>query len=74
MLAGLAEYHRGRGGLADDEAERMMRQVADEAVRMAALVDELETAARDNPRPGGPAAEEAEIRWTAGEGQDRLSW
>ena len=74
VLAGLAEYHRGRGGLADDEAERMMRQVADEAVRMAALVDELETAARDNPRPGGPAAEEAEIRWTAGEGQDRLSW
>lgn len=80
VLAGLAEYHRrrggladDRGGLADDEAERMMRQVADEAVRMAALVDELEAAALDNPRPG-PAAEEAEIRWTAGEGQDRLSW
>lgn len=52
----------------------MMRQVADEAVRMAALVDELETAARDNPRPVSPAAEEAEKRWTAGEGQDRLSW
>jgi signal transduction histidine kinase len=74
VLAGLAEYHRGRGGLADDEAERMMRQVADEAVRMAALVDELEAAARDDPRPGGPAAEQAEKRWTAGEGQDRLSW
>jgi hypothetical protein len=74
VLAGLAEYHRGRGGLADDEAERMMRQVADAAVRMAALVDELEAAARDDPRPGGPAAEQAEKRWTAGEGQDRLSW
>jgi signal transduction histidine kinase len=74
VLAGLAEYHRGRGGLANEEAERMMRQVADEAVRMAALVDELEAAARDDPRPGGRAAEEAEKRWTAGEGQDRLSW
>jgi hypothetical protein len=74
VLAGLAEYHRGRGGLADDEAGRMMRQVVDEAVRMAALVDELEAAARDDPRPGSPAAEEAEKRWTAGEGQDRLSW
>jgi len=74
VLAGLAEYHRGRGGLADEEAERMMRQVADEAVRMAALVDELEAAARDEPRPGGRAAEEAEKRWTAGEGQDRLTW
>jgi len=74
VLAGLAEYHRGRGGLAHDEAERMMRQVADEAVRMTALVDELEAAARDDPSPGGPAAEEAEKRWTAREGQDRLSW
>lgn len=74
VLAGLAEYHRGRGGLADEEAERMMRQVADEAGRMAALVDELEAAARDEPRPVSPAAEEAEKRWTAGEGQDRLAW
>jgi hypothetical protein len=74
VLAGLAEYHRGRGGLADEEAGRVMRQVADEALRMAALVDELEAAAGDDPRPGGPAAEEAEKRWTAGEAQDRLSW
>ena len=73
VLAGLAEYHRGNGGLADDEAERVMRQVADEAGRMAALVDELEAAARDDPPPGGPAAEE-EKRWTAGEGRDRLAW
>jgi hypothetical protein len=73
VLAGLAEYHRGNGGLADDEAERVMRQVADEAGRMAALVDELEAAARDDPRPGGLAAEE-EKRWTAGDGHDRLAW
>ena len=74
VLAGLAEYYRGRSGLADDEAERVMRQVVDEAGRMAALVDELEAAARDDPRPRGPAAEEAEMRWTAGDGQDRLAW
>jgi signal transduction histidine kinase len=74
VLAGLAEYHHGRGGLADDEAEHIMRQVADEVGRMSALVDELEAAARDDPRPGGPVAEEAEKRWTAGEAQDRLSW
>jgi hypothetical protein len=74
VLAGLAEYYRGRSGLADDEAERVMRQVVDEAGRMAALVDELEAAARDEPRPSGPAAEEAEKRWTAGDGQDRLAW
>jgi hypothetical protein len=30
-----------------------MRRVAQEAARMAALVDELEAAARDGPRPGG---------------------
>ena len=41
---------------------------------MSALVDELETAARDNPRRSGTEAEEAEKRWTAGEAQDRLSW
>jgi len=83
VLAGLAEYHRGRSGLADDEAERMMRQVANEAGRMAALVDELEAAARGGPRPSGPAAQDAEWaedaegaekRWTAGGGQDRLAW
>jgi hypothetical protein len=74
VLAGLAEYHHGRSELADDEAERMMRQVADEAERMAALVDELDAAAGDGSRPSGPAAEEAEKRWTAGEGQDRLAW
>jgi hypothetical protein len=45
VLAGLAEYHRERGGLADDEAERMLRQVADEVDHLAALVDELEAAA-----------------------------
>jgi hypothetical protein len=74
VLAGLAEYHRGRGRLADDEAERMMRQVADEVGRMSALVDELEAAARDDPRRSGREAEEAEKRWTGGEAQDRLSW
>jgi len=55
VLAGLAEYYRGRGALAYDEAGRMMRQVAAEAGRMAALVDELEATARDDPRPGDPA-------------------
>jgi signal transduction histidine kinase len=74
VLAGMAEYHRGRGGLADDEAERVMRQVADQAGRMAALVDELEATARADPRPTGPVAGEAGKRWTTGEGQDRLAW
>jgi His Kinase A (phospho-acceptor) domain len=74
VLAGLAEYHRGRGELADDEAGRLVRQVSDQVDRMAALVDELEAAARDDPRPGGPLAEETEKRWTAGEGHDRLAW
>jgi hypothetical protein len=73
VLAGLAEYHRGRGELADDAAERTMRQVAHEAGRMAELVGELTAAAGDDPRPGSSAAEEAEKRWTAGEGRDRLA-
>jgi signal transduction histidine kinase len=74
LLAGLAEYHRGRAAMADGEAEHLMRQVADEAGRMAALVDELEATGRDDPGPASPAAEEAEKRWTAGEGRDRLAW
>jgi hypothetical protein len=58
ILAGLAEYHRARGGPGDEYADRVMRQVVHEAARMAALVDELEAAGRDTPRPaGGPAAE-----------------
>jgi hypothetical protein len=57
IVAGLAEYHRERGGLTADGADRMMRQVAQEAARMAALIDELEVASRDGPHPGdGPEA------------------
>ncbi len=74
VLAGLAEYHRGRGQLSDDDAERILRQVADEAARIAALLDDLEAAARDDPGRSGPAPEEAEKRWTAGARQDRLTW
>jgi hypothetical protein len=68
VLAGLAEYHRERGVLADDEAERMLRQVADEVSHLAALVDELGI--------GGTASRTArgEKRWTAVEGHDRLTW
>lgn len=45
VLAGLAEYHRGRGNVGDDEAERILRQVTDEAKRMSMLVDHMESAA-----------------------------
>lgn len=52
VLAGLAEYHRGRGRLGDDaDAERTMQKVAGETARMAELLGELEAAARDAPRP-----------------------
>jgi hypothetical protein len=76
VLAGLAEYHRERGEPGGDAAERVMLQVALETARMAALVDELRAAASDGPRPGAQAAEEteeAQKRWTAGEGPDRLT-
>jgi hypothetical protein len=53
IVAGLAEYHRKRGGPQAGGADRMMRRVAQEAAHMAALVDELEAAARDGPHPGG---------------------
>jgi hypothetical protein len=46
IVAGLAEYHRKRGGLSADDADRAMRQVAREAERMAALVDAFEAAAK----------------------------
>jgi hypothetical protein len=76
VLAGLAEYHRERGEPASDDAERMMWQVAHETARMAVLVDELRAAASDDPRPSAAApevTEEAQKRWTAGEGTDRLT-
>jgi len=45
IVAGLAESHRERGELRPDDADRMMRQLAQEAGRMAALVDALDAAA-----------------------------
>ncbi len=51
VLAGLAEYHRGRGGLGDDDADSAMRRVAHEAAHMAELIDQLEAADRDDPGP-----------------------
>jgi hypothetical protein len=57
IVAGLAEYHRNRGGRGADDADRMMRRLAHEAACMAALVDELEAAAaRHGPRPGDALA------------------
>jgi signal transduction histidine kinase len=49
VLAGLAEYHRRRGELGDDDAERMLHQVARETGHIAGIVDQLEAAA---PRAG----------------------
>ena len=51
VLAGLAEYHRERGELGDDDAEHMLRQVARQTQRIAELVGELDVAARA-PEPG----------------------
>jgi len=59
VLAGLAESHRGRGPLGDGDAERTLRQVADEAERIGELVDQLEAAAR---------VPEPENGWTAADG------
>jgi hypothetical protein len=58
VLAGLAEFRRGRE-LGDDDAERMLHQVADEARRIEELVAGLEAAAR---------VPEPENRWTACDG------
>jgi hypothetical protein len=51
VLAALAEHHRERGPLRDGDAERTLRQVADQAEQVAELVGELEAAARV-PEPG----------------------
>jgi hypothetical protein len=59
VLAGLAEYHRGRGPLGDGDAEQTLRQVAGEAERIGELVGRLEAAAR-TPEP--------ENGWTAAGG------
>jgi hypothetical protein len=56
VLAGLAEYHRGRSPLGDGDAERTLRQIADETERIGELVDQLRAAAR---------APEPENGWTA---------
>jgi hypothetical protein len=59
VLAGLAEYHRGRGPLGDGDAERALRQAANETERIGELVDQLEAAAR---------APEPENGWTPADG------
>jgi signal transduction histidine kinase len=59
VLAGLAEYHRGRGPLGDGDAEQTLRRVAGEAERIGELVDQLEATAR---------APEPENGWTAADG------
>jgi hypothetical protein len=51
VLAGLAEYHRGRGELGDDDAGRMLHQVAHQTRYMSELVGGLEAAA-GVPEPG----------------------
>jgi hypothetical protein len=66
IVAGLADYYRKRGGLDADGADRVMRQLEREAARMAALVDELEAAARDGPHPGGSPAAGPPARKPAG--------
>ncbi len=52
VIRGFAEYHRQRGGLEENELNRMIRRVEDEAARMGVLVDDLLLLARlDQQRP-----------------------
>jgi len=62
VLAGLAEYHRGRGELGDDAGERVLSQVARETGRIAGIVAGLEAAAR---------VPEPENGWTAADGSSK---
>ena len=58
VLAGLAEYHRGRGELGDDAAQRVLCQVARETGRIAGIVAEIEAAAGvPEPQNGWTAAD-----------------
>lgn len=52
VIRGFAEYYRQRGGLKEEELERMIRRVEDEAARMGILVEDLLLLARlDQQRP-----------------------
>ena len=50
VLHGMASYHLQRGRLGTDEAEHLMRQVADEADRIGVLIDDLERPAAPHQR------------------------
>ena len=52
VIRGFAEYYRQRGGLKEEELDRMIRRVEDEAARMGILVEDLLLLARlDQQRP-----------------------
>jgi two-component system, OmpR family, sensor kinase len=56
VLAGLAEYYRERGELGNEDLDRLMRQLTDQAARMDLLVDDLlPSAGTSSDRGAAPA-------------------
>lgn len=51
IIRGIADTYRRSGQVSAGELDRMMRRVADETARMAALADALPVSSRDQPPP-----------------------
>jgi two-component system, OmpR family, sensor kinase len=51
VIRGFADHYQQRGRLSAGELDRMMRRVADEAARMAVLIDDLRLTRHDQLRP-----------------------